>query len=34
VVLDAAEVTRLIGRRRGMGRRLPAERVLLQASFE
>jgi hypothetical protein len=34
VVLDAAEVTRLIGRRRGMGRRRPAERVLLQASFE
>lgn len=34
VVLDAAEVTRLLGRRRGMGRRRPAERVLLQASFE
>lgn len=34
VVLDVAEVTRLLGRRRGMGRRRPAERVLLQASFE
>jgi hypothetical protein len=34
VVLDAAEVTRLVGRRRGMGRRPAAERVLLQTSFE